>query len=533
MTASGTSVLTPDQAADLVADGDVVAVSGCVWNMVPEHLCAALEDRFLRTGRPHGLTEYHLHIYGLGPDTGLEHFAHEGLTTRVIGGSFAPPYWFKGSRMAAMVAEDRIETFVLPAGVIAAMFRERAAGRPGVLTRIGAGTFVDPEHGGGRMNDRARTSNLRTVEWVEVAGEHWLYYPARSIDVSFLRGTYADEDGNVTFEHETMSQSVVEQAMATRASGGKVIVQVKRIVERGSLDPRLVRLPSIFVDGVVPVGNHPQFDYGAHDDSPGFSGELRIAAPEPILPPTSAATYVARRALREIQPGQTVNLGAGIPALAMPRQLWETGLVDDIDVTVEHGSWGGLNLGGTLAATHINPAAIMDSDTTFDLYTGGGLDIAFLGAAQVDGQGNVNVAQVGDTVVGVGGFIDIAQSARKVVFCSTLRRSGLEVAVDGGMLRIVQEGRDAKFVEQVELVCCAGQRAIQQGQEILFVTERAVFQLGPGGLMLTEVAPGIDVHRDVLDAVDCDVHVSDTLVRMDPAIFGDELDGRMRTTEPA
>jgi len=515
-------VLTEEQAALLVRDGDVVAVSGCVSNMVPERLCAALEQRHLETGHPVDLTEYHLHIYGLGLDAGLEHFAHAEMTRRVIGGSFAPPYWFKGSRMAKLVADDEIEAFVIPAGVIAAMFAQTGAGRPGVLTRIGWGTFVDPRNGGGRINERARASGHRTCDLVRLGDEEWLFYFAQPIDVSFVRGTVADEDGNVSFEDEPMYQAVVSQAMATKASGGTVVAQVRHLVERGSLDPRLVRLPSILVDAVVVVPEQRQFEYGVHGDSPALSGSARLVTPAVDDPGFSASRIVARRAALEMVPGQIANLGAGIPVFELPAIIHSWRLEHYIDFTIEHGSLGGTNLGGMVTATHWNPSAIIDSNLIFDFYAGGGLDIAFLGAAQVDGAGNVNVTKFGDTVVGVGGFMDIAQSARKVVFCTTLRHGGLEVEIVDGALRVVQEGRNPKFVGIVELVSFAADWARRTGQEVIYVTERCVFRLAEHGLLLIEVAPGVDVARDVRPAVGCDFEVNRELTTMPEIVFSDE-----------
>ena len=517
-------VLAEEQAALLVRDGDVVAVSGCVSNMVPERLCAALEQRYLETGHPTELTEYHLHIYGLGPDAGLEHFAHADMTRRVIGGSFAPPYWFKGSRMAKLVADDEIEAFVIPAGVIAAMFAQTGAGRPGVLTKIGWGTFVDPRNGGGMINGRARASGHRTCDLVRLGDEDWLLFFAQPIDVSFVRGTVADEDGNVSFEDEPMYQAVVSQAMATKASGGTVVAQVRHLVERGSLDPRLVRLPSILVDAIVVVPEQRQFEYGVHEDSPAFSGRARLLAPEVDDPGFSASRIVARRAALEMSAGQVVNLGAGIPVFELPAIIHGWGLDRDVDLTIEHGSLGGTTLGGMVTSTHWNPSAIIDSNLTLDFYAGGGLDVAFLGAAQVDGVGNVNVTKFGDTVVGVGGFMDIAQSASKVVFCTTLRHGGLEVEVAGGALRVVQEGRNPKFVREVEMVSFAADWALRAGQEVIYVTERCVFRLTEHGLLLTEVAPGIDVARDVRPAVGCEFEVDRELATTPEIVLsGDDL----------
>lgn len=520
-------VLTEEQAARLVRDGDVVAVSGCVSNMVPERLCAALEARYLETGHPTDLTEYHLHIYGLGRDTGLERFAHTGMTRRVIGGSFAPPYWFKGSRMARLVADDEIEAFVIPAGVIAAMFAQTGAGRPGVLTRIGWGTFVDPRHGGGRINESARASGHETCKLTRLGDEEWLYFAAQPIDVSFVRGTVSDEDGNVTFEDEPMYQAVVSQAMATKASGGTVVVQVRHLAERGSLDPRLVRLPSVLVDAVVVVPEQRQFEYGVHEESPAFSGRARLVTPPVDDPGFSAARIVARRAALEMEAGQVVNLGAGIPVFELPAVIDRWGLDREIDFTIEHGSLGGKNLGGMVTSSHWNPSSIIDSNLTFDFYTGGGLDVGYLGAAQVDGSGNVNVAKFADTIVGVGGFMDIAQSARKVVFCTTLRHGGLEVEVVDGELRITNEGKNPKFVSEVELISFAADWARREGQEILYVTERCVFRLTERGLLLTEVAPGIDVAGDIRSAVEFDFEVDRNLVTTPETVLaGPDLVGR-------
>jgi len=504
-------VLTPEEAADLVASGDTVAVSGCVWSLVPERILEALERRFLETGSPADLVEMHMHVYGLGPGVGLERFAHRGMTRRVVGGSFAPPYWFKDSRMAGLAHEDEIEAFILPAGVISSLWRETGAGRPGVLTKIGWGTFVDPRHGGGAITPMAETSGYQTAEVISLAGDEWLFYHSIPIDVSFIRATSADEEGNLTLEDEPIYQSVLAQALATKASGGKVVAQVKQLAEAGSLDPRLVRLPSILVDAVVLAPQQQQFEYGVHEDSPAFVGALRLPPPPCEFRALTAEQWVAWRAVREIEPGQVVNIGAGLPVLELPYVFRTSGIADRIHLSVEHGSLGGVNLGGQLCQTHWNPSAIVDSNDTFDFYTGGGLDVAFLGMAQVDGAGNVNVAKVGDSVAGIGGFMDIAQSARKVVFCGTFRQGGLETEVVDGAVRIVEEGRNPKFVEDVQLVSFNADWARRAGQEILYVTERAVFRLTDAGLTLTEIAPGIDLDRDIRARMECSFAVAPDL----------------------
>lgn len=508
------TVLTAAEAAGMVEDGDVVAVSGCVWSLVPERIVAALEERFLRTGSPRDLTENHLHVYGIAEDQGLEHFAHAGMTKRVVGGSFAPPYWFKNSRMARLIHDDEIEAFIVPAGVVAAQWRAQGAGRPGVLTRIGWQTFVDPRHGGGAITTAASSADFRTSEVVDVAGDEWLFYPAMPIDVSLIRATAADEEGNLTFHEEPVHQSALAQAMAAKASGGRVFAQVKHLVPANSLDARLVRIPSLLVDAVVVAPDQQQLEYGIHDDSPAFIGAQRLPAPPPRSPrPMHAERWVAWRAVQEVEPGMVVNIGAGLPVVEIPDVLRLAELDEQINLTVEHGSLGGANLGGQLCQTHWNPTAIIDSNQTFDFYTGGGLDVAFLGMAQVDGAGNVNVAKVGDSVAGVGGFMDIAQSASKVVFCGTLRHGGGEATFVDGQLQINREGRNPKFVPEVPLVCFHAGSA-RPGQEVLYLTERALFRFEDGGLTLIEIAPGVDLERDVRAQVECDFAVSPDLHTM-------------------
>ncbi|HTE64546.1 MAG TPA: CoA-transferase, partial [Solirubrobacteraceae bacterium] len=373
-------VLSADEAALLVGSGDVVAVSGVVWNLVPEVLLEALERRFLETGEPRGLTETHLHVYGLGRGVGLERFAHEGMTTRVIGGSFAPPYWFKESEMNRLVAEDKVEAFLLPAGVVCALWRATGAGRPGVVSEIGINTFIDPRQLGGMITDSARRSGHRTSDVLRLDDRDWLFYRSLPIDVSLIRATSADTEGNLALEGEPIHQAVVQQAMAAKASGGRVVAQVKRVVEAGSLDPRLVKIPGFLVDAVVVAPDQRMGEYGTHPDSPAFVGEYRLPAPAVEAVPPGPESIIARRAALEIQPGDVVNLGAGIPVIVMAKVLRELGLDETCTISVEHGSLGGTNLGEFLCNTHWNPTAVMDSEMTFDYYTSGRLSVGFLGA---------------------------------------------------------------------------------------------------------------------------------------------------------
>lgn len=494
---SPVDVLTADEAARLVRSGDVVAVCGVVWNLVPEVVLEALERRFLETGEPNGLTETHLHVYGMGRSVGLERFAHPGMTTRVVGGSFAPPYWFKDSEMNRLVAEDAVEAFLLPAGIVCALWRAMGAGRPGVVSEIGLNTFIDPRQLGGMITERARRSALRTSELVTLDGREWLYYRAQPIDVSLIRATSADLDGNLTFEEEPIHQAVLQQALAARASGGRVIAQVKRVVEAGTLDPRLVRIPGFLVDAVVLAPEQRMAEYGTHPDSPAYVGDYRLPVPAPEPVEDGPEATIARRAALEIAPGDVVNLGAGLPVLTLTRVLRETGLDRTCTISVEHGSLGGVNLGDRYCNTHWNPTAMMDSELTFDFYTGGALAVGFLGAAQVDGAGSVNVSMVGNSIAGVGGFMDIAQGARKVVFCTTLTYRG-----------------EPRFVDRLQLTSFHGPDALARGQRVLFVTERCVFRLMPDGLELAELADGLDVERDIAPFVGCPFRVADDLIGM-------------------
>jgi len=513
-------IASPEEAVTLVADGDVVAVTGCLSNLVPEALCAALEHRFLETARPRGLTEVHLNIFGLPPGSGLDRFAHPGMTERMIGSSFAPYPGSRGSTMTRMLLDEEIEAFALPAGDIAGVFQATAAGQPGRLSRLGLGTYVDPRLGGGAINRRAAGSGYAPAKVVSLDGRDWLLYANLPIDVSLIAATRADAAGNVSFEDEPLLQSAVAQAMATRASGGTVIVQVREVVEEGELDPRLVEIPSLWTDLIVEVPDQSQFEYGLHPGSPAFGGSARLPVPPIPRPDFSADTIIARRAALEIAPGTVVNFGAGAPVRELPVLLAGAAAAGEVAISVDHGSLGGVNLGGLLTASHWNPTGRIDSNRLYDHYRGTGLDVGCLGIGEVDSAGNVNVARIGEVVPGIGGFIDIAEAARTMVFCGTLRRGGLEVGVAGGRPLIESEGRAPKFVRAVDPVCFSGTEALARGQRVLYVTERCVFELGPRGLVLTEVAPGLGV-ADIRAAVDCDFEVGTDCRPMPAAAFAD------------
>ncbi|WP_199701748.1 acyl CoA:acetate/3-ketoacid CoA transferase [Jiangella rhizosphaerae] len=500
--------LSAEAAADLVQDGQTLAVGGSGGGLLePDALLAALGRRFRETGSPRGL--HLVHTTGIGDRRGggMDHLAQRGLVRSVVAGN-----WGMAPAMSAMAVAGEFEAYNFPQGVMSQLFREIAAGRPGVVTHVGLGTFCDPRVEAGRLND---VSPQTRVEVVELAGREWLFYPAFDLDVCFIRGTTADERGNLSFEQEGARLEMLAIAQATRNRGGLVIAQVKNVAKAGTLDPRLVAVPGICVDVVV---HHPaQKQVVTHEYNPAFSGELRAAASTLPPFPLDARKVVARRALSEIEPGDVVNLGVGI-ADGIASVAAEEDRLDEFTTTIEQGAVGGIPARGVIFGVATNPEAILDQPAQFDFYDGGGLDIAFLGFAQVDAAGNVNVSKFGSRVVGTGGFVDISQNARTVVFCGTFTAGGLDVRVGGGELRVVTEGEHPKFVPAVTQVTFSARESVARGQRVRYVTERAVFDLTADGLRLLEVAPGVDVRRDVLDLIPFDVLV-ETVKTMEPEYF--------------
>lgn len=417
--------------------------------------------------------------------------------------------------------KNSFAAYNLPQGVIAQLFREIAANRPGILTHVGLETFVDPRVEGGKVNQAARDAG-DIVKLMEINGEEKLFYPAFPIDIAVIRATYADEHGNCTFEKEGVYADALVQAQAAHNSGGKVIVQVEQVVSGGSLDARLVRLPGIYVDAVVVAeAKHHMQSFGTQYN-PAFSGETRIPlnALKPL--PMSERKIIARRAAMELVPHAVTNLGIGMPE-GVAAVAAEEGLSDMV-LTTEIGAVGGVPAGGMDFGAATNVECILDQPTQFDFYDGSGLDVAFLGLAQMDQAGNINVSKFGPKVTGCGGFINISQNAKKVVYCGTFTAGGLQTAVEQGKLRILREGRSKKLVEQVEQITFFGSYAIRHGQPVLYVTERAVFELTPEGVELKEIAPGIDPQKDILDQMDFHPIIKN-VTRMDPRIFQEGLMG--------
>ncbi|MFO0124451.1 MAG: acyl CoA:acetate/3-ketoacid CoA transferase [Inhella sp.] len=493
----GGKLVSADEALALVQDGDTVASSGFVGIGFAESLALALERRFLAAGHPRDLTLVYAAGQGDGGERGLNHLGHEGLVSRVIGG-----HWGLVPRLQRLAVEGRIEAWNLPQGVIAHLYRDIAAHRPGHLTRVGLGTFVDPRHGGGKLNERTQAD---LVQLLEINGEEALLYQAFPIQVALIRATTADLDGNLTMEREALTLETRALAMAVHNSGGIVIAQVEQVAERGSLNPREVVVPGVLVDCVVRAEcaeQHPQTF--ATPYSAAFAGRLRV--PLTQLPPMAAGPrkVIARRAALALRAGELVNLGIGMPE-GVAAVAAEERVIDLITLSTEPGVIGGIPAGGLNFGAAVNTQAVIDQPDQFDLYDGGGLDLAVLGMAQCDAQGTINVSRFGSRRAGAGGFINISQSAKRLVFTGLFGGEGLR-----------------KFVRQVEHRTFSGPHAVARGQPVLVVTERCVLRLVPEGLELVELAPGLDLERDVLAHMAFQPRVSATWQTMDPALFAPE-----------
>jgi propionate CoA-transferase len=502
-------ILSAEDAVNLIKDGDTILIGGSGGgHAVPERLMAAVERRFLATGHPRMITS--VHPVGLGDraTTGAAHFAHDGLLKRIVCGTYvdAPP-------IARMAWENRIEAYTLPQGALSQLVREIAAGRPGLITHVGLHTFVDPRRRGGRQSDKA-TEDL--VELVEIAGREWMFYKPFPIQVAFLRGTTADEDGNITMEQEAVFGEMLSMAQATRRLGGLVIAQVRRIASRGTLPAKQVKVPGMLVDVVVVDPDQMQTYQVKYDAA--YAGEIRIPLSGFKTLPLDPRKIIARRAALELYPGAICNIGSGI-ATGLPSVAAEEAILDHVVLTNEQGLIGGAPADGADAGAARNYSAMIDQPYQFDFYDGGGIDLAFLSAAEIDEHGDVNVSRFADRIVGIGGFVNISQNARTAIFCGTFTTGGLETrCVDGG-LQIVREGRHRKFVSSVLQVCYNGRQGKLNGQTAFYVTERAVFRRGDDVPELVEIAKGISLERDVLGQMDFRPKVSPKLQMMDERLF--------------
>lgn len=481
--------MTADEAVQLIRDGDTVAlIGGGGGLMEASHTFRAVSRRFLGSGFPRDLTIVHSLGIGDKKTEGLNHFAHEGLVKRVIGG-----HWVWSPKMQKMALEEKIQAYVLPSGCVMQLYREIGGGRPGLFTHVGLGTFVDPRQQGGKMNGAAKDD---LVEVVNIGGKELLWYKSFPINVAIIRGSFGDASGNISLDQEAANVDVYAAALAAHNSGGKVIAQVRTAVDVNSLPARSVRVPGAIVDAVV-VDPDQRMSYDLPYD-PTISGErrgpVRLGSPEPL----NVRGVIARRAYQELRDGDVLNFGVGIGE-GVAKMVAEKGEGHRFYQTIEHGTYGGSLLVGMLFGFARSPSAMIDGPSQFDFYSGGGLDTAFLGFGELDESGNVNVSKLGGLTVGPGGFMDIAQNAKKVVFCGTFDTKGTEIKIAGGGLKIVRNGDIQKLVKTAEQITYSGTQALQRGHAATFITERAVFKITRHGVELTEVAPGIDLQRDVLD----------------------------------
>ena len=504
-------VISAQEAAALVKNGQTLVVGGSSGISVAESFLVKLEERFLETGEPRDL--FAVTTSGLGDKDkrGINHVAHEGMIRRTL----CAHYGLQPS-IAKMARENKIEAYNFPQGVMAHIFGAIAAHKPGVLTDVGLGTYMDPRLEGGRMNER---TTEEMVKLLTIEGREWLLYKSFPIDVAVLRGTTADEDGNITFEHEACSLESISTAQAAQNSGGIVIVEVKRLAKRGTLDPRRVVVPGILVDYVI-VDPEPMMTWQTKFD-PSFIGEVKkpVSQIEPLA--LNVRKVVARRAAMELRSGAVVNLGSGISA-GIPNVAVEEGILGQVTVTIESGVIGGMAGQNLDFGTTTNPVAITAQPDMFNFYDGGGLDIAFLSFVEADEKGNINVTKLSGQIEGPGGFMDISANAKRMCFLGTFTAGGLDVSIGDGEMHILKEGRYKKFINEVSHLTWSADHAREIQQPVLYITERAVFELRQDGIMLTEIAPGVDLEKDVLSLIPFRPLIAEDLKLMDAWIFRDE-----------
>jgi propionate CoA-transferase len=487
-------VVSAEEAVRVIRDGDVIATEGFVGAGFAEEIAIALEERFLKTGTPRNVSIIYAAGQGDGAAAkrGLNHLAIDGLVGRVVGGhiGLAP-------KLQKLIKDNKILAYNWPQGVVSHFFREVAAKRPGVISRIGLGTYIDPRNDGGKLNDKTFREGADLVRLLEIDGEEYMFYKSFPINVAFIRGTTGDTDGNITMEKEALTLEALAIAMAVKNSGGTVIVQVERVAERHSLNSRNVKIPGIMVDYVVVSRPENHWQTFAIQYDPSLSGEAK--KPMKYVPPMemSPRKIIARRAALELRPNSIVNLGIGMPE-GVANVANEEDILNSLVMTAEPGVIGGMPNGGLNFGTGTNTDCLIDQPYQFDFYDGGGLDVAFLGAAEIDKEGNINVSKFGPRFVGPGGFINISQTTKEIVFVGTFTAGGLKVSITDGKLTILEEGCERKFLDHVEQVTFSGKYAAAAKKPVLYITERCVFSLVEEGLELIEIAPGIDLEKDIL-----------------------------------
>ncbi|MGH4137847.1 acyl CoA:acetate/3-ketoacid CoA transferase [Clostridium sp.] len=511
-----TKIMSSDDAIALIKNKDTVAVGGFIGCGHPEELTLKINESFVKKGIPNSLNLIYAAGQGDSKEKGLNHFGEEGLVSRVVGG-----HWGLAPKLAKLAIENKIQAYNLPQGVISHLYRDIAAGKPGTITHVGLKTFVDPRIDGGKLNDITKED---IVEVIEIDNKEYLFYKAFPINVALIRATYADESGNATMEKEAVTLDGLSMAQAAKNSGGIVILQVEKVVANGSLDPRKVKIPGILVDAIVISKPENHMQTFAEQYNPSYTGEVKMSLNNFIGLKLDERKIISRRAAMELTPNAITNLGIGVPE-GISIVANEEGIGHQMKLTLESGPIGGMPAGGLSFGAAVNPEIILDQSSQFDFYDGGGLDIAFLGLAQCDESGNINVSKFGPKIAGCGGFINITQNSKKVVFCGTFTAGGLKIALQEGIINILQEGKVNKFIKTVEQITFSGNYAVDIGQPVLYITERAVFKLTNKGLVLTEIAPGIDLEKDILAHMDFKPIISENLTFMDQRIFEEKAMG--------
>ena len=512
----GKKIMTATEVAASIQDGQTIAASGFVASNIPEALLIALEKRFLETGAPRNLTYFYAGSQGSWGGTGGDRFAHKGMTKRVIAAHYAT-----APALGKCLLNNEFEGYNFPQGALTNLFREIAANKVGTITDVGLNTFVDPRYEGGKINEKT-TEDL--VEVINIGGREMLWFKTFPIDVAFIRGSYADENGNVSVHKEIGPGEVTAIAQAAKNSGGKVYVQVEKIVRAGTIDAKMVKIPGIYVDALIVAEPHEHEQSIGCPFDPSLSGEVRVPVSSTTPMPLDAKKIIGRRAAMELTDGVVVNLGVGTPEY-VSAVASEEGISDYFTLTVEAGPIGGIPQGVNRFGSSRNAEAILCHHEQFDFYDGGGLDMAFLGLAETDKDGSINVSRFGPKLAGCGGFMHIAQSATKVFFLGTFTAGGLKTSITDGKLSIDVEGRERKFVDKVEQITFNGRYNAEIGKDVTYITERAVFKLRKDGIYLTEIAPGIDLQTQVLDLMAFEPKMDGTPKLMDERLFRDELVG--------
>jgi len=509
-------IVSAAEAVRIIRNGDTIAMSGFLGAVFAEEIARTIEKSFLEAGAPRDLTLVYAAGIGDGKEKGVNFLAHEGLLRKVVCGhvGLAP-------KLQKLIRENKLLAYNLPQGVINHLTRDIAARKPGTLSFVGLGTFIDPRQDGGKLNDKTKAEGEEHVQLVNVGGKECLFYKTFPINVAVVRGTTADPDGNITMEKEALTLETLSLAMAAKNSGGFVIAQVERIADRGTLNARQVKIPGIFVDCLVVAKPEHHWQTNVEAYNPAYSSEIRI--PMQSIPPLpmSERKIIARRAAFELRPNSVVNLGIGMPE-GIAQVANEEKIIEYLTLTAEPGVIGGMPNSGLNFGTGVNLDALIDQPYQFDFYDGGGLDMAFLGMAQADREGNINVSRYGPRFVGPGGFIDISQNSKKVIFTGTFTAGGLSIGVEEGRLRILSEGRERKFIAAVEQKTYSGAYGAKSGRPVLYVTERCVFRLTAAGLELIEIAPGVDLEKDILALMDFPPLMNSEPCLMDARIFRPE-----------